>query len=74
MSQRRDLLVDVGYFADYLARRLDALQQIEGDGRKRSGWQQAAGLVRKIRKAARREIDDDAHARKLAKLLGEEEP
>ena len=62
------LLRDAEYFCSELIRRLEALQRREGDGRRRSAWQLAAKLSRRIRAELRIAIDADRAKRRRAAL------
>jgi hypothetical protein len=59
------LLRDVDYFAGELAKRLEGLHSLEGDGRMRSNWQVAAKLARRTRGLVRNQLDNDRRRRKL---------
>jgi len=62
---RPTLVLDAAYFARELERRLVSLERVEGDGRVRSDWQQAAGLARRIRGRLRDELDRERRRKKL---------
>ena len=68
MSTTAELMRDAEYFCSELIRRLEALQRREGDGRRRSAWQLAAKLSRRIRAELRIAIDADRARRRKAAI------
>jgi hypothetical protein len=64
---RPALVHDVDYLARELITRLERLQDVEPDGHRRSDWQQAAALARRIRGVARQTIELDRRKARLAR-------
>jgi hypothetical protein len=62
---RSALMRDAEYFADELARRLEALEDLEPTGHVRNCWQQAAGITRKVRALLRHQKDLERRRRRL---------
>jgi len=57
-------LGDAEYFCTEAIRRLERLQRHEGNGPRRSTWQTASSLVRRVRGELRKAIDADRAERK----------
>jgi hypothetical protein len=67
VTDRKKLLDDSEYFAGELVRRIESLQRLERDSRRRSDLQTAAKVTRRVRGYLREVRDRDRRRRKAAK-------